>query len=100
MIKIAKRKKVRLPTIEEQILLDVSTLLDAKTITPAMIYAIMLDGHRAYKSGIGMSQFGIWEVILKSFSERDRHYINPFKLSALKDKEFPDEEDYEHLKEV
>ena len=56
-----RKKKIKPPTIEERIVLDVSTLLDAKIITPAMIYAIILDGYRAYKSGNGeLTWMDIW----------------------------------------
>ena len=33
-----------------------------------------------------------------TFAERDRQYMNPYKLAALRDKGNPDEEDFEHLK--
>lgn len=78
---------------------QVAEILDAELITPAMIYELLLSGNRVYRQGVGLPQSAVWDAVLKPFRKRDRHYLNPFQIAALREREYPMYDDYDHLRE-
>ena len=83
---------------EETLSKHVADILDADQITPAMIEDLLMDGLALHN--IGSDYKDILESILVPFVERDRIYINPYKIALLRGQTYPNLEDFEHLKEI
>ena len=97
---MARRRKNRAappPSIEELLTEKVTQLLGAGTITPMMVYEILLMGHRAYKQGVRLPHEVVWRSILNGFGDHDRHYLTPGQMAALHGREIPIEEDFVDL---
>jgi hypothetical protein len=75
----------------------VAAILDAEQITPAMIYDLLLSGNQIYRQGVGSPHSAVWDAVLKPFGERQRHYLNPYQVATLRDHEYPQDTDFEHL---
>jgi len=98
MSKRRKNKKVREPTVEEQIRARVGDLLVTDNITPMLVYNLLLIGHRIYKQGIGIPTEHVWRSITGAFADNGRHYLTPGQIAALWDKEVLDDSDFDQLR--
>lgn len=98
MGKRRKNRKVEPPSREERLTEQVSHLLGAKTITPMMVYEILLMGYLCYKPGLGLPHEVVWRSIVDGFKKHDRHYFTPGQMALLHGRDEPSEEDFESLK--
>ena len=92
-----KKNKVKEITREELLSNHVAALLAAKQITPSMIYDLVLDGCKVYKQGVGLPEKVVLQAIIDQFVKRGQTYMNPYTLATLKDKNFPESDDFEPL---
>jgi len=82
---MARRQKVPEPPMQDQVRDRVNELLTATTITPWMIYQLLLTGHRMYRYH-DISESQAWEAIIGAFSDQGRQYLTPDQMSALRGK--------------
>jgi hypothetical protein len=75
----------------------VSKLLGAETITPMMVYDILLMGHRVYRHGFGLPHDVVWKSIVNGFRDHNRHYLTPGQMAALHGRDNPEDPDFAEL---
>jgi hypothetical protein len=92
-----KNRASRPPSTEELLTERVSQLLGAGSITPMMVYDILLMGHRVYKQGVGLPHEAVWKSILDAFRDHDRHYLTPGQTATLYGKKELEIKDMEYL---
>jgi len=97
MSKRRNRLKVPEPTTEQSVTQKVSQLLSGETITPQLVYDLMLLGSRCYRSGMGLPQSMVWQALLDGFAAHDRHYLNPYQMATLRGRSEVESSDFEHL---
>lgn len=97
MSKRRNRLKVPEPTTEQRVTQKVSQLLSGETITPQLVYDLMLLGSRCYRSGMGLPQNMVWQALLDGFAAHDRHYLNPYQMATLRGRSEVESSDFEHL---
>lgn len=97
MSKRGNRLKVPEPTTEQRVTQKVSQLLSGETITPQLVYDLMLLGSRCYRSGMGLPQSMVWQALLDGFAAHDRHYLNPYQMATLRGRSEVESSDFEHL---
>ena len=82
---MARRQKVPEIPMQDQVRYRVNELLTATTITPWMVYQLLLTGHRMYRYH-DISESQAWEAIIEAFSDQGRQYLTPDQISALRGK--------------
>lgn len=92
-----RNREARPPSTEEQLTEKVTQLLGTETITPMMVYDLLLMGYKCYRSGMGVSQEVIWKSILNGFKDHERYYLTPGQHAALHGREQLEDEDYAEL---
>lgn len=97
MSKRGNRLKVHEPTTEQRVTQKVSQLLSGETVTPQLVYDLMLLGSRCYRQGVGLPHKAVWQALLDGFAAHDRHYLNPYQMAALRGRSEVDDCDFEHL---
>lgn len=93
-----KNRAARPPSTEELVAEKVTQLLGAETITPMMVYDLLLMGHRCYRQGVGLPHEMVWKSILDGFRDHNRYYFTPGQMALLHGREEPNQEDFESLK--
>ena len=86
-------------TVEEEIRSKITELLNTETITPMLVYEVLLVGHRMFKQGVGIPVDHVWTSILSAFADGDRHYPTPGQTSVLFGKEMLEPEDLDYLRQ-
>lgn len=94
---MARKRKVKEPTLRERITQDVHKLLTCNVITPRQVYDLMLLGSRMYRQGVGIPEFHVVDAILEAFEKQNRHYLNPYQSAQLRDADAPELVDWESL---
>ena len=94
---MSKRRKGPEPTTEQRVTQKVSQLLSGETVTPQLVYDLLLLGSRCYRSGMGLPHIAVWQAILDGFAAHDRPYLNPSQMASLRGRTVVDGIDFEHL---
>lgn len=97
MSKRGNRLKVPEPTTEQRVTQKVSQLLSGETVTPQLVYDLMLLGSRCYRQGVGLPHKAVWQALLDGFAAHDRHYLNPYQMATLRGRSEVESSDFEHL---
>jgi hypothetical protein len=97
MGKRRKNRAVRPSSTEELLTEHVSKLLGAGSITPMMVYDLLLMGHRVYRQGFGLPHEIVWKSILDAFMDHDRYYLTPGQIAILHGRTKPATEDMAEL---
>jgi len=92
-----KNQTSRPPSNQELLIEQVSQLISTETITPMMVYDILLTGHRIYMQKIVLPHEVVWKSIIDGFRYHDRHYLTPGQTAMLYGKQQLETQDMEYL---
>lgn len=93
-----RKQKIEPLTLEQQLTIAVSELLNGQPKTPKQIYDFMI---LSYKAVSGRANWQNYDAIIAAFANHGQHYLTPMQLAALKGVYIQelDAEDLEYLKE-